>query len=117
MRSVASRCNVDPAHISRVESRMTPPSDALLGKLAKALSVPADELMLLAGRVPPSLQAIVERKPHVLYWFWVKQLNCPDCGQAVDLFSSRIFAKHAYVKKYPRVHACCPHCGAVHAAE
>jgi putative DNA methylase len=52
----------------------------------------------------------------VLYWFWAKQLACPDCGHAVDLFSSRVFAKHAYVKKYPRVQVCCPHCGEVHAA-
>ncbi len=298
LRAVAGRCNVDPAHLSRVESGATAPSDALIGKLAEALSVPRDELLLLAGRVPPSLRALVEREPHrvasalselagmlvaeeresygapvvqgrseraiedgfpfeqlsdiaeveswrkevwrpvyhthkwwaqrlgsvfravvmgctvprgsavmdlyqsavklpapvifdpfmgsgttvgeahklgctvigrdinpvawravrtalqpvdrarllahfaeleasvgpriralhrsrdsagnpcdVLYWFWVKQLDCPDCGAAVDLFSSRIFAKHAYVKKYPRVHVCCPGCGAVHAAD
>jgi putative DNA methylase len=298
LRAVGSRCNVDPAHLSRVESGAAPPSDALIGRLAEALAVPRDELLLLAGRVPPSLQALVEREPHrvasalselagmlvaedqesygapvirgraeraiedgfpfedlsdiaeveswrkevwrpvyhthkwwaqrlgsvfravvlgctvprgsavmdlyqsavklpapvifdpfmgsgttvgeahklgctvigrdinpvawravrtalqpvdksrllahfaeleasvaprirmlyrsrdsagdpcdVLYWFWVKQLDCPDCGQTVELFSSRIFAKHAYVKKFPRVHACCPQCGAVHAAD
>lgn len=49
----------------------------------------------------------------VLYWFWVKQLDCPACGTAVDLFSSRVFAKHVYVKKYPTVQVLCPHCGEV----
>jgi putative DNA methylase len=298
LRAVASRCHIDPAHLSRVESGATPPSDALIGRLAEALAVPRDELLLLAGRVPPSLQAMVQREPHrvasalselaailvaeeqesygapvvqgraeraiedgfpfevlsdiaeveswrkevwrpvyhthkwwaqrlgsvfravvlgcavprgsaimdlyqsavklpapvifdpfmgsgttvgeahklgctvvgrdinpvawravrtalqpvdkarllthfaeleasvapriqalhrsrdstghvcdVLYWFWVKQLDCPGCGQAVELFSSRIFAKHAYVKKYPRVQVCCPHCRAVHTAD
>lgn len=297
LRSVATRCKVDAAHLSRVESGATPPSAALLSRLAEALSVPVNELMLLAGRVPEPLQALVEREPHrvasalseladmlvaeeqanygvpvvrgrtdraiedgfpfealsdiaeveswrkevwrpvyhthkwwaqrlgsvfravvlgcavprgsavmdlyqsavklpapvifdpfmgsgttvgeshklgctvvgrdinpvawravrtalqpldkqrllahfaeleatvapqikalyqsrdgagnpcdVLYWFWVKQLDCPDCGHATDLFSSRIFAKHAYVKRYPRVHTCCPHCGTVHSA-
>jgi putative DNA methylase len=53
----------------------------------------------------------------VLYWFWVKLLDCPDCGSPVDLFSSRVFAKHAYVKKYPRVQVCCPHCGEVFGAD
>jgi putative DNA methylase len=53
----------------------------------------------------------------VLYWFWVKQLDCPDCGAAVDLFSSRIFAKHAYVKRFPKVQAVCPHCGEVFACD
>lgn len=297
LRSVAGQCKIDAAHLSRVESGTTPPSGALLSRLAETLSLPINELMLVAGRVPDSLQALIEREPHrvasalseladmlvaeeqanygvpvvrgrteraiedgfpfealseiaeveswrkevwrpvyhthkwwaqrlgsvfravvlgcavprgsavmelyqsavklpapvifdpfmgsgttvgeahklgctvvgrdinpvawravrsallpldkqrllahfakleasvapqikalyrsrdgagnpcdVLYWFWVKQLACPDCGHASDLFSSRIFAKHAYVKRYPRVHACCPHCGAVHAA-
>lgn len=295
LRSVALRCEVDPAHLSRIESGSTPPSDTLLCKLAEALAVPHDELLLLAGRVPPSLRTLVEREPHrvtsaiselaamlvaeeqagygapvlcehpdraievgfpfeylseiaeveswrkevwrpvyhihkwwaqrlgsvfraivlgctvpqgsaimglyqsavklpapvvfdpfmgsgttvgeahklgctvigrdinpvawravrtalqpvdrarllahfaaleqsvapnlrslytshdsagkrcdVLYWFWVKQLDCPSCGMAVDLFSSRIFAKHAYVKRYPRVQICCPHCSSVY---
>jgi putative DNA methylase len=298
LRSVATRCSVDPAYLSRVESGAAPPSDALLGSLAEVLSVPADELMLQAGRVPVSLRTLVEREPHrvasalsdlagmlvaeegesygapvvrgrseraiedgfpfehlseiaeveswrkevwrpvyhthkwwaqrlgsvfravvlgctvprgsavmdlyqsavklpapvifdpfmgsgttvgeahklgctvigrdinpvawravrsalqpvdkgrllalfaelqeaaapgikalyasrdsdskvcdVLYWFWVKQLDCPECGHAVDLFSSRVFAKHAYAKKYPRVQVCCPHCGEVHSAD
>ncbi len=53
----------------------------------------------------------------VLYWFWVKHLPCPDCHERVDLFSTRVFAKHAYVKKYPRVHVCCPDCDEVFACQ
>lgn len=298
LRAVASRCTVDPAHLSRVESGAAPPSDALLGKLAEALAVPLDELLLVAGRLPPSLKRLVEQDPHqvagaltdlagmmvaepgtpyggpvlggagdraiedgfpfehlsdiaeveswrkevwrpvyhihkwwaqrlgsvfravilgcatpkgsavmdlyggavrlpgpvvydpfmgsgttvgeahklgctaigrdinpvawravrtalahidrgrllahfarleeivapqlralhssrdaagdpcqVLYWFWVKQLDCPDCGAPVDLFSSRVFAKHAYVKKFPTVQVVCPHCGEVSTAD
>ena len=49
----------------------------------------------------------------VLYYFWVKQVECPECETLVDLFSSRIFAKHAYPRKHPQAKALCPHCGAV----
>lgn len=298
LRAIATRCAVDPAHLSRVESGATPPSDALLGRLADALAIPLDELLLVAGRLPPSVRRLVEKDPHqvasalvhlaemmvaepgesyggpalggatersiedgfpfehlseiaeveswrkevwrpvyhthkwwaqrlgsvfratilgcttpkgtavmdlyasavklpgpviydpfmgsgttvgeahklgctaigrdinpvawravrtalapidrtrlldlfarleatvaptlralyasrdsdgdpcdVLYWFWVKQLDCPGCGSAVDLFSSRIFAKHAYVKKYPSVQVLCAHCGEVFPAD
>ena len=49
----------------------------------------------------------------VLYFFWVKQLDCPECAARVDLFSSRIFARHAYPKRYPISQALCPCCGDV----
>ena len=49
----------------------------------------------------------------VLYFFWVKQLDCPACAATVDLFSSRIFARHAYPKRYPVSQAICPSCGNV----
>lgn len=49
----------------------------------------------------------------VLYYFWVKQLSCPECSTLVDLFSSRVFARHAYAKKFPESQATCPHCGGI----
>jgi len=49
----------------------------------------------------------------VLYYFWVKQLDCPACQTPVDLFSSRIFARHAYVRKFPETQATCPNCGGI----
>lgn len=52
-------------------------------------------------------------KADVLYFFWVKQVDCPECGEDVDLFSSKVFAKHAYPKRHPAAKACCPACGEV----
>lgn len=49
----------------------------------------------------------------VLYYFWVKTVDCPACCTAVDLFSSYIFARHAYPKRYPEAKAVCPTCGAI----
>lgn len=52
-----------------------------------------------------------KRKAAVLYYFWVKTVPCPACDTAVDLFSSYVFAQHAYARKYPEARAVCPHCG------
>jgi len=49
----------------------------------------------------------------VLYFFWVKQVDCPRCAAPVDLFSSRIFAKHVYPHLHPYAKAVCPACGEV----
>ncbi len=49
----------------------------------------------------------------VLYYFWVKTLPCPKCGEIVDLFSRFIFARNAYVKRDPTVHVICPHCSSI----
>lgn len=50
-----------------------------------------------------------------LYYFWVMVVACPQCGQSVDLFSSRVFAQHAYPGKNPLARAVCPGCGGINA--
>jgi transcriptional regulator with XRE-family HTH domain len=49
----------------------------------------------------------------VLYYFWVKTVPCPRCHKPVELFSSRVFAQHAYPKRNAQAKACCPHCGSI----
>lgn len=49
----------------------------------------------------------------VLYYFWVKQVPCPQCRELVDLFTTRAFAKNARPTRKPEVHICCPECGEV----
>jgi putative DNA methylase len=49
----------------------------------------------------------------VLYTFWVKTVDCPSCKMSVDLFTSQIFARHAYPKKVPQAQAVCPHCDGI----
>lgn len=53
------------------------------------------------------------RDADALYYFWVKVLPCPRCSQPVDLFSSYVFAQHAYPARNPEARAVCPHCGAI----
>ena len=49
----------------------------------------------------------------VLYYFWVKTIRCPSCDSSVDLFSSRIFARHAYPKKFSAAQSICPICDGI----
>ena len=49
----------------------------------------------------------------VLYYFWVAVASCPRCDDQVDLFSSYVFARHAYPRRYPAAQATCPSCRCV----
>jgi adenine-specific DNA methylase len=53
------------------------------------------------------------RDVDVLYYFWVKTISCPACSGRVDLFSSYVFAQHAYPHRSPEAQALCSSCGAV----
>ena len=57
------------------------------------------------------------RPAEALYFFWVMTLPCPACGDAVDLFSSQTFSRHAYAAREPRTQVVCPDCGEVFAAQ
>lgn len=49
----------------------------------------------------------------VLYYFWVMCSPCPVCNVPIDLFSTYVFAKHAYSSRNPMVRVVCPKCGAI----
>ena len=46
----------------------------------------------------------------VLYYFWVRTLNCNKCDAQIPLYKTTIFSKNAYVKKKPAAKSICPHC-------
>lgn len=46
----------------------------------------------------------------VLYHFWVMRADCPSCSQPLDLFPSRIIARHANPRQRPEVQILCPQC-------
>ena len=63
LRSAAKSLGVNPSYLSRVESDKAAPSGRLLTSLADLLRYPAEELILVAGRLPPSLREAVEKDP------------------------------------------------------
>lgn len=65
-RDLAGHAEIDVTYLSKIENdRMSPPSEETIGKMAKALQEAAtgeglkDELLVLAGRVPEDIEAIV----------------------------------------------------------
>lgn len=46
----------------------------------------------------------------VLYYFWVTLATCPDCGASTRLFSTPVFAQHAYPRRVPAAQIVCPRC-------
>lgn len=46
----------------------------------------------------------------VLYYFWAASAECLTCEADVELFSTHVFARHAYSRKFPEAKATCPDC-------
>ena len=64
LRQVASRIDVEPAYLSKIERGVVPPpSEATILKLAGDLEEDGDVLLALAGKVSSDLQTIIRRRP------------------------------------------------------
>lgn len=61
------------------------------------------------ARPVQELHRTVSNEP-VLHYFWVALAHCPECGEDVELFTTRVFARHAYPRRFPRAQAVCPGC-------
>jgi len=64
LRVLAQRAEVNPAYLSRVEAGKVPPSDQLVARLATLLDCSEEELFLLAGKLPATIQEFVKREPY-----------------------------------------------------
>jgi putative DNA methylase len=100
---------------------INPVSVAIVATMLEEYSRPSvkREYQRLQHAVAPKIQAFYKAKlssgelVDVLYYFWVKIVPCPLCGESVELFKNRIFSKHAYPKKYPEAKSICPNCKAI----
>lgn len=63
LRELARRVNVDPSHISRVESGKVPASRSLLVALSKELQLDQDSILALGGFIPSRWQRALEKDP------------------------------------------------------
>lgn len=64
LRKVAEQVQVNPSYLSRVERGMIPPSEVLIRALARALGAEAEELLLIAGRVPKHWKKAIAASPN-----------------------------------------------------
>lgn len=61
-RKLAKKVGIDFTYLSKIETgKMPPPSQETIRKLAEALDVDEDELLVLAGRVPDDIKDVVTR--------------------------------------------------------
>ena len=64
LRQVAFRVGVEPAYLSKIERRETPPpSEEKIRNLAAELDVDPDYLLAMAGKVAGDLQGIIRKRP------------------------------------------------------
>jgi HTH-type transcriptional regulator, competence development regulator len=67
LRGLAAKVGVGFTYLSRVENEKLEygdyPSDQLIGKLAKALDADADELLILAKKIPERIKRRVLERP------------------------------------------------------
>lgn len=64
LRQVAFRVGVEPAYLSKIERRETPPpSEEKIRRLASELGVDPDYLLAMAGKVAGDLQGIIRKRP------------------------------------------------------
>jgi transcriptional regulator with XRE-family HTH domain len=61
-RELAARVGVGFPHISKIEAGKETPSNELVERIADALNADADELLLLADRIPEELAEVVMEK-------------------------------------------------------
>ena len=63
LRELAEKVNIDFTYLSKIENgAVPPPSDKVISKLARALNAGKDELLILAGKIPPELVQILKNK-------------------------------------------------------
>jgi len=79
VRQVAQRIGVEPAYLSKIErGEQSPPSEATIRRLAEDLSLDADVLLALAGKVSAELQAIIRQRPELFAQLLRELRDLPD---------------------------------------
>jgi len=66
LRELARKLAVSPSYVFVLESGNCRPSDDIVVKLGKLLSIEVDELMILVGKVPPDVSEYIIKNPKVL---------------------------------------------------
>ena len=79
VRQLASRIDVEPSYLSKIErGEQPPPSEATIRRLAQELGEDVDVLLAMAGKVSRDLQEIVRKRPQ-LFGELIRELSrMPD---------------------------------------
>lgn len=79
LRQVATRIEVEPSYLSKVErGEVEPPSEETIRRLAKELDQDADVMLAMAGKMSRELQQIVIKRPQLFAELLRQLRNAPD---------------------------------------
>jgi transcriptional regulator with XRE-family HTH domain len=63
---LADRCNIDFTYLSKIENGvLPPPSEKVISQLATVLNADKDELLILAGKIPPDITDMLKSRDAV----------------------------------------------------
>ena len=66
LRSVATRVNLEPSYLSKIERDVfPPPSEEAIVRIAKDLKLDPDVLLAMAGKLSSDLQQIIMQRPQL----------------------------------------------------
>lgn len=63
MKGLARQIGADPSFLSRIERGLVAAPEQLVRELSKVLGVASDPFLLLAGHLPPDVEAILLAQP------------------------------------------------------
>lgn len=71
LRELAKKVDADFTYLSKIENDKTdhPPSEDLLRRLGKHLSIDPDELIVLSGQVPLGIREVIAKDPAAVQFF------------------------------------------------
>jgi len=101
--------DINPVALFMVKNALSTHDVSKVRQTFKAIERDVSHRIKAYYKAPTEHHGLVD----VLYYFWVKFVPCPCCGAQVDLFNSRIFAKHANPSKQPEAKSLCPTCEAI----
>ena len=79
LRQVATRINVEPAYLSKIERNVfPPPSEEVILKLAKELDEDGDVLLAMAGKLSSELQQVILERPQLFADLLREMKSAPD---------------------------------------
>src|SRR2546428_5635915 len=63
IKTLAPRLRVDHTYLSKLENDLARPSEDVVVRIAKYFRYDGEELLVLAGRIPPDVQQILRENP------------------------------------------------------
>ena len=86
LRKFAEHINLSPTFVSKMErGEFDPPGEDKIIAMAQALSVNPDELVLMAGRVPNTIKAMILNRPMLVpLLHTANTMNDDDLKQLID---------------------------------